>query len=580
MRGRNWGSRELNIFTNNDPMVAELTGPDGVFALETRNLRERPVRILKNHPHTIGEIIRVAEGHRDADLIFDRGVIYKTGQVLDQAGALAHTLQRRFNVGKGTRVAVAMSNRIEWMPSFLAIAALGGIPVVVNSRGSAEELNHAIQSLRCELVIIDRDRMALLLELVPDPVCPLIAIEADPTLLRPGQDLSWNEAVDGAGTHVLPVVETMPDDPAIVLFTSGTTGFPKGALLSQMAVTHGVGLARLMGHLNDLQYEQEFGTKVDPARGANRSPTIIAGPLFHVGGVMPFLRCLLTGVMAILLPKWNPEQVLEIIERHGVSRIAFGPTMYWDLLRSPLAGPANLGRIRFIASGTAPVAPSLLMELRKRIPYGLLSNTYGSTETMGYGASIWGQELIEHPTACGHVAPSVEIRLVNDNGIDTGIGEPGEIYIRSAAVMDGYLERPSETSECFADGWLRTGDVGQMNEKQLLHIVGRKKQMIISGGENIYVAEVERVLSDMPDVLEVLAFGVPDARLGERLAVAIVKQPGANLNDRDVVEFAKKQLAVYKAPRIVLFRSEPFPRTATGKLDRTRVVPALVEAIV
>ena len=555
------------IHSGNDPFAAALTADGAAFAYATAGASP----LFAAGPRTLADILERAATHGDAVMTVDGDVRHSFSSVFGRAAALAATLGRHFGVTRGDRVALAIGNSVEWMIGFIGIAALGAVPVLVNTRSAPEELRHAIGLGGIAVAIIDGERLRLLREASPDVPCRMVVLTDDPACLRPGLDIAFAAAVEGEA--VLRPVGTAPEDGGAVLFTSGTTGHPKGALLSQRALAHGVMLGNLLGAMNDAAFAADNGLAPGAAGSSIRSPTIIGGPLFHLGGVNPFLRCLYNGTPTILLRKWDADSVLALIAREQVRRIAMVPTMYWDLLRAP--DPAGaLANIRFISSGAAPILPGLVSELRQRIPQLLLGNTYGSTETSGYVASSYGRDFLEHPTSCGHVLPTVEVRLIGDDGRDVADGGPGEICVRSAAVMDGYIDDPEATAVAFVDGWFRTGDIGVMNAAGLLHIVDRKKNMIISGGENIYCAEVERVLSEHAAVREVVAFGLPDPRLGERLAVSVFTVPGAAIDAAALKAYAAGRLAIYKVPREVIFAEQPLPRTASGKLDRAAVILA------
>jgi long-chain acyl-CoA synthetase len=547
-----------------DSITAELAAPGGPFELERRGSSTA----VKGYPSTLIDLYHHALGHERAVMTIADGVPITFEAVFGRAAALASVLRGRFGVAHGTSVAIAMANRPEWMISFIAVTALGGVAVLINSRGAPEELRDAILRTGCALVLIDGERATLLAEAIAAPPWSQIVLAGGQGLVRGGRDMSFDDAAGSAPATELYLAEVESSDGAAVLFTSGTTGYPRGALQTHGALTHAVALAGLVGAAADVRYAREFGQAIEPERTSNRSPTIIAGPLFHLGGIIPFMRCLYFGVKTILLGKWNPETAFRLIEREGVARLGFVPTMLWDMLRSPEAGPDNIGRVRFISSGAAAISPALTREITRRMPGCMLGNTYGSTETAGYVASICGRDFLDRPTSCGRVVPSVEVRLLQDDGADAAPGEPGEVVVRSPCVMKEYVGDPEGTAAALQDGWLRTGDIAIMDDAGLLHIVDRKKNMVISGGENIYCAEVERVLSEHQNVLEVLAYGVPDNRLGERLAVTIVPTPDAGLTEAGAKAYVAKRLAVYKVPREIHFREAPFARTASGKIDR------------
>jgi acyl-CoA synthetase (AMP-forming)/AMP-acid ligase II len=242
--------------------------------------------------------------------------------------------------------------------------------------------------------------------------------------------------------------------------------------------------------------------------------------------------------------------------------------MLWDMLRSPRATPQTLGKVAYMQNGAASLNPTLLAEIRTRMPDCLMSNTYGQTETTAWTCSISGEAYLANPASCGWPAPSVQVQVRRDDGTLADIGEAGELWVSSAGLMSEYVGDAQSTAEALHDGWLASGDVATMNAEGIVTIVDRKKNMVISGGENIYCAEVERVLSDHPDVRDCIAYGEPDERLGERLVATVVVAPGALADEDAIKEWCRSHLAIYKVPRKVAITADPLPRTASGKVDR------------
>jgi long-chain acyl-CoA synthetase len=228
-----------------------------------------------------------------------------------------------------------------------------------------------------------------------------------------------------------------------------------------------------------------------------------------------------------------------------------------------------------MANGAAPLDMKLVDEIKARMPGCQLSNGYGQTESTAWTCGISGDVYLEHPAACGWAAPTIKVQLRRDDGSEPAIGEPGELFVSSALVMNGYVNDPEATAEVLKDGWLASGDVATVNEAGIFTIVDRKKNMVISGGENIYCAEVERVLSTCPGVREAIAYGLPDERLNERLAATLVVGPDAGLTEDAVKAHCRAHLAIYKVPREVRFITEALPRTASGKVDRGKFLKAL-----
>ncbi len=548
-----------------DPLVAGLIGPGKPYRLETVEVAGRPQEVFAGAPRTLSGLYQQAMQFGDRVMVVQDEIELTYAEVFARAAALTSALQSQFAVKHGTKIAVVMSNRAEWIVSVLAITAAGGIAALVNSRGVSEEMLRAIATAQCELAICD-ERCAGLIG--GGWQGPRIVIGADfEQLTTPIPGLPFSP------------MEMAPADGGIVLFTSGTTGFPKAALLSHGALAHSVSIAAFMGTLQDLRYEQENGVALPEERRSMATPAVILGPMFHLSGIMPIFRAISLGTTIHIMSKWNVDIACDMIERVGMSRLSFVPAMLWDLLRSPRATPELLGKVAYMANGAAALNPALLAEIRARMPQCLLSNTYGQTETTAWTCSISGQPYLDNPGSCGWAAPGVQVQVRRDDGSEAAVGEAGELWVSSAGLLTEYVGDAAATAEAMQDGWLASGDVGFVDAAGIFTIVDRKKNMVISGGENIYCAEVERVLADHPDVRDCIAYGLPDDRLGERLAATVVAGAEASLSADDVKAHCKERLAIYKVPREVIVTHEPLPRTASGKVDRGTFLKAIRERV-
>ncbi|RYD66138.1 MAG: hypothetical protein EOP58_06065 [Sphingomonadales bacterium] len=529
-----------------------MTGPGGPFELETLEGFER----FRGHPRTLEGFYRVAMSRGAARLIQIDNHPYSHDAVFARAAAMAAQLRRR-GIAQGDAVGLALTAGIAWAAYFIAVTSIGAVAVLVNTRGSADEMVHSIRSMDCRAVLADAERTATLLA---EPAF-------DASLLIPAADMTAPVAGDPAP---LDFASRDPADPAIVLFTSGTTGRPKPVRIDHGALTHTIVLAGLVAAMQDRHYEADFGVVVPPERASAQAATLITSPVFHFSGVMPFLRGLYFGAPLFILGRWSVDAVFNLMEREPVSRLGFVPAMLEDMLASPRVSEANLGSLLLLANGASSLDTGLANRLRVRFGTVMLANTYGQTESAAWGTSICGQDYIDHPTSAGYILPTMEMRIVLPDGSDADEGQPGEVWLRSPSLMREYVGHPEATAETIQSGWLRTGDVGRTDADGRLFIVDRLRNMIISGGENVYCAEVERVMADHPAVAEVIAYGLPDSRLGERVAVTVVLKPGAQADAEALTAHARQRLAGYKIPRTIEIRSHPLPRTSTFKIDRGR----------
>ncbi len=559
-----------SIFRTNirDPLVERLIGPGRLAELEVAEVAGRKQQVFKGAARNLAGLFRQGMAFPDRLAVVHEDTQLTYGELFARAAALGRSLRENFGLTKGMTVAVVTANRPEWIVSLLAITGAGGIAALVNSRGVAEEMLRAIEKAGCTLAILDAERDDIISAERPDPAWPRIVIGNPRAGLREGRDGDFAAlSVPVAGLGFNPE-EMDPGHGGIILFTSGTTGFPKGALLSHGALAASVSVACFMGTLQDIRYEEESGERLPERQKAMATPAVILGPMFHLSGIMPILRAISVGTTIHIMGKWNADVAFDMIENVGMTRLSFVPAMLFDMFKSPRATPELLASVRYMVNGAAPLNLPLVEEIRQRMPNCQLANGYGQTEATAWTCNISGNVYLDHPAACGWPAPTVQVQLRRDDGSEAAVGEPGELWVSSALLMSEYVGDPEATAETLQDGWLASGDIAIVDESGIYSIVDRKKNMVISGGENIYCAEVERVLASCPGVREAIAYGLPDQRLGERLAATVVVAPDAERDADAVKVHCRAHLAIYKVPREVAFITEALPRTASGKVDR------------
>ena len=553
----------------------QLTGPGGPFEMHAVQFSGVPCRWYANRPMVLSALYQEREDYAQRVLAVDglRRVTYRDAFL--QAAALADHLRHR-SLGRAARVAIVMRNRIEWLISFIAITAIGGVAVAVNSRGAGEEIRRAIADAECVFVLADRPCAERLSPAELPITLPLIVAFDEGEQPTPNA-LAFNSVIAGWQEHPgLVCAHIDPEDLALLMFTAGTTGTSKAAMLTHRSVMAGVASSAFSSAASIAVLAQRAGPQIAEMAAKMQTALLLASPLFHVSGCHTiFLRSLSNGGKLILMRKWNPESALELIAAEQVQQVGLVPTMLWDMLRAPNFRLDKIRSVMVIGGGGAPFPANLRREASRLLPHAVFGVGYGLTETNGPIATAAGEDFMAKPDASGLVQPAYDVRLLREDGTDACVGEEGEILIRGASVMSGYLNRPKETAEALRDGWLHTGDIGRFDTDGALSIVDRKKHMVISGGENIYCAEVERAFSELPHIREVLAFGLPDERLGEKLAVVLVGQPGVTLDEQELRERIAPHLGHYKQPKAYFFRDEILPRTPTGKVDRRGIVKDL-----
>lgn len=475
----------------------------------------------------------------------------------EQVFAWRDQLAPMLNIQRGDRVAICMRNRAEWIVAFMAVVNAGGIAALLNSRGSPAELVAMLDDVTPALVLTDSRRAALIRE-----------GGYQGRMLDLTKSFNAQE-IDRRASDALPDPGlAKPLDPAAILFTSGTTGRVKGAILTHRSLITGLMLMQLSGVmvLHNMAKAHDIPAETLMASLPQQS-VLLVYPLFHISGLgAAFLSPLFAGSKVVIMRRWDVQEAVRLIEAEKVTMFSAVPTMLWDMLNRAKLSDADLSSLRNIASGGQALPVNLLDKIRAVCPQAVMGTGYGMTEASGSLAQAVGEDFIRNRASAGRVLPLAQVRIVAPDGTVIPTDQSGEIQLKGAMVMAGYWNRPEETAAAFTDdGWLRTGDVGYVDAEGYIFIVDRVKDMVISGGENIYCAEVERVMGELPGVSECAAFGIPDERLGE-LLVAVVK--GEGITEQAVIDWVGDRLARYKAPGRVAMISEPLPRNDVGKVSK------------
>ncbi len=476
------------------------------------------------------------------------------GELGARSTALARRLAGSWGVGKGDRVALAMRNCPAWIVAYMAILKAGGIATLINGWWQADEMRHALDLSAPELIIADETRARLLK--AGGCNIPTVALPAGQKL-----DEALAPLLERDGEADLP--EVGPGDDATILFTSGSTGAAKGAVSTHRQVTTGVycytiGLATLRG------IKESRGETVPDPR------TLVNVPLFHVTGEVPvLLNSFVIGRTMVLMPKWDPGEALRLIEQEGITYFVGVPTMSLELMQHPDRDKYDLSSMTDIAAGGAPRPVAHVARLEQSFAGAQPALGYGLTETNAAGCGNFWSNYHEKPASTGRAQkPIVELAILAEGDAHLPAGVRGEIGIRAASNIRGYWNDEAATRAAFtADGYLRTGDIGYLDEDGYLFIVDRKKDIIIRGGENISAQEVEAAIYAHPAVSEVAVFGVPDERLGE-VPAAVVWCEAGGLDAAALAAFLAGRLAQFKLPAQLWFADAPLPKLGTGKIDK------------
>jgi long-chain acyl-CoA synthetase len=536
---------------------AELTAKGGPFEIETLDIAGRVTRTWKHAPASMAALLE--EGRKrggDKDFIVHEGERITHAEHYRQVAALAHVLKDRYGVQPGDRVGVAMRNYPEWSVAFFAATAVGAIAVAVNAWWTGEELAFGLGDCGAKVLIADDERLA---RLEPHLARLDLSVITVRMAEAPAGGKRLEDLLAGDLPGDLPAVEVKPDDPAIIFYTSGTTSQPKGALCTHRNFT---------SNITSLQYSMARAALREGREPTTHAPAVrlLSVPLFHATGCGVLLNAVFSGGKLVVMRKWDPQEALVLIQRERIAQISGVPAMIWDLLNEPNIRDFDLSSLMALGAGGAITPPEVVRRVGELLPGRGFSNGYGLTESSAMTTGIAGADYRARPNSVGAPVPVCDLRIVDEDGRDLPAGERGEIWIRGPNVIPGYWKRPEATAATFADGWLRSGDVGYRDEEGFLFIVDRLKDIIIRGGENISSAEVEAALFEHPAVLEAAVIGAPHEKLGEEVGAIIRLQPGASATAAELQAHARERIAGFKAPTRFWFREEPFPRNASGKI--------------
>lgn len=546
-------------------------GPATMFETGTAEIDGIETSVFVHAPPNISALYGLAAAREDEFIVYEDERWTMT-DLLALAGRIGHALVDEYGVQKGDRVALAMRNYPEWIAAFVAITSVGGVAVPLNAWWQTDELAYAIDDCGATVIFADEQRLGRL----QAPTADGTDITAGKTILvvRADADPDGAIALDSVLTDgaTMPLIEVGADDDVTILYTSGTTGNPKGAVSTHRALVHALMCFAARAAVAALCEPPE-----DPEAETETPVFMLSVPLFHVTGLVPvMLGSFIGGARLIITHRWDPERALELIEREGVTHFVGVPTMSWDLLESPSFGERDISSLRSIGGGGAPMPPELVRRIEESFPKGRPGLGYGMTETNAYGPQNAGQDFLDRPTSTGRTIPIVEMRITDPDGNVLPTGETGELWFKGPQLIRGYWNRPEDTAETLVDGWLRSGDLGTIDEDGFVYVSDRAKDMVLRAGENIYCIEVEAAIYEHPAIYEAAVFGVPHERLGEELACSVMLKEGHRLEAGELQQFLGERLAKFKVPTIVSFVADSLPRNASGKILKRQLRDELV----
>ena len=515
-----------------------VNGPQSLRQLYEDNLSDEPFYAYEDECYTFQEVYRMA-------------------------ASLAQQLQSRYGVKHGDRVAIAMRNYPEWPIALEAITSIGAIAVAINAWWQPEEIDYAFKLTGVTVVIADQERIERISHIAPESTPHIIAVRAAPSDSTTPIDTltSSNDPMPSVGIH--------PDDDAVILFTSGSTGHPKGSVS-----THRNILAALLSWEVDfvthfIMENGEFDQEKIGSAAKSQSTALLAMPLFHVNGLHAvLLSAFRTQRKIVSMYKWDAATAADIIDNEGISTFVGTTAMTGDLVEYAKRLHRNLESLRSTGGGGSARATSQVKDIGQSLKNAAPFTGWGMTETNSIGTGIYGADYLKNPNSSGMCSAVLEVSTIDEQGNFLPPGDRGELVVRGTSVIHGYWNQPQANKESFVGEWFRTGDVAYINDGHL-YVVDRIKQLIIRGGENIGCGEVEDALLDHPDVIEASVYGVPDERLGETVAATLYIS--ADAKNVAISDYLQSKLAKFKVPEYLKLCTEQLPRIASGKIDKRRL---------
>jgi len=471
--------------------------------------------------------------HRTA--LVAEGMTFTYQEFNSRVNRLSHALLAE-GVQRGDKISFVLYNGNEILECYFAAFKIGAVAAPLSYRLVAAEMEYVLVNCEAKVFIYDQELEETIAKIDWTNTVVQKKISVGPD----GKYESWISGQE----EKEPLIFVDDDDPAVIMYTAGTTGKPKGAVLTHknlyVQVTNSIILSQ--GTENDCYY----------------APS----PLFHIAALTGVLPTFFTGAKNVLTRIYRPLETLKLIEREKITGMTLIPTMWGDFLQLKELDKYDTTSLRGCNSGGAIIP----VEIKKKIiaRWGAFLEHFGQTEMSPSITMLLAEDALRKTTSVGRTMPNVEIRVVDEQDRDVPVGETGEAIYRGPTSMLGYYRAPEATAEAFKGGWFHSGDLIRMDEEGFVYVVGRKKDMIISGGENIYPAEIEDVLYEDPRILEAAVIGLPDPKWGENVVAVVKLKPGMTMTEEEVVEVCAKKLARFKKPKRVFFAD--LPRSGAGKI--------------
>ena len=479
----------------------------------------------------------------------DAGWLRTWSETADRVSRLAGFLQSR-GFEPGERVAILSLNNDRYFEALFAIPWAGGVVVPINTRLAAPEVDFLLEDSGARTLIVDREFAQMIVSLSASRKMRTI-LNFD-SACEEGDVLPFERVI----ASVAPVQDTLRggDDLAGIYYTGGTTGRPKGVMLTHAnLVTNAMNMTIGMGFDSDAVY-------------------LHAAPMFHLSDSCSTYGVTMLGGTHVFSPRFEPLSFLEIAQAEQITNVTLVPTMINMILNQEQFDRFDLSSLRRVCFGAAPMSDGLIRQVLRKLPHVRFQQAWGMTELSPIAtlmdAKFTTAEHLESGRlrSCGQAVVTAEVAIVDERGAERPRGSVGEVIVRGPTVMTGYWQQPEATAAALRDGWMHSGDAGIMDQDGFVYIVDRIKDMIVTGGENVYSAEVENAISLMPEIAEVAVIGIPDDIWGEVVHACVVPKAGTEISADDVMAFCRGRLANFKCPRSVEIRHQPLPVSGAGKV--------------
>ncbi len=574
--------------------IYNITAPKGVFEVFNKERNGVTYPAFLTLPNNLGDMFKkAADAHGQADFLVYQDERYSFETLYQLALSFREVLRVQYNIKRGDKVVIAMRNYPEWLVSFMGITMLGAVAVPINAWWSQQELLHVIQHSQAFLVITDDKRYNILQASLQQINLPCLIARPneqqgnDLCLMRKIKSVTeksvteksvekksviashtQNKTCTNSTTAKISSDDVLPNDTASIFYTSGSTGFPKGAVSTHESILTALNTWLMLGAAAGIANGTANGTaNVEPAYPPAALMTV---PLFHVTGCHTlFLLSMLIGRKTIMMPYWDAELALILIEKERVTYFNGVPTMSMELMNHPQKHQYDLTSLLDICAGGAARAPEHVRKICQSFAQGNPSCGYGLTETNALGAVNGPVEYLAKPTSAGlPTPPIVDVQIFNDTNQSLPQGQIGEIAIKSIANISGYWRDDAATDAAFSNGYFKTGDLGFLDEDGFIYIVDRIKDIIIRGGENISCLEVESALYQHPKIIETSVFALPDDRLGEQPGAIVYVKSMAEIDEDSLKLFLIDLIAHFKVPSKIWLVEQKLPRLGSGKIDK------------